>query len=358
MLNLPRVTGWGTDTIANTMLRKSAEERETEKERTRMIGNALLQQAKEGNLNDSGYSFLSQRFPELAGTAKQANETAQTENKLKMNNMILQKKELGLKMMHSDIDAALKFNDPKKYGEAGADLMRKALEKAKERAKLYGYNLNVSEYMDPVDIKNEIRKFDMTVINENLRGLSDPNITEETINGVERLVQQFASNNAKDPAVGFMKTTIDKARERITKKAEVAAAKQAEIEKEKRERQAKQEDKEYYMTSPDGKRKARFPARLVGQMEKAGWTVGEPVTDKETGTLTEASVVTQFDNFALDKGTPELKGQMYDEYLQLREKKMSREDAFNEVLRKHGLPEVPKVTPITPNQKDFSSLWR
>ena len=124
MLNLPRVTGWGTDTIASTMMKKSAENRDRETERTRMIGNALLQQAKEGNMNDSGFSFLNEKFPELAGTAKQANETAKGENAAKLQNMKLQKTELGWKLFNQKIDAANKFGDETIYGDAGRELQK------------------------------------------------------------------------------------------------------------------------------------------------------------------------------------------------------------------------------------------
>jgi len=80
---------------------------------------------------------------------------------------------------------------------------------------------------------------------------------------------------------------------------------------------------------------------------------------KTTGELTEGSVINQFDNFALDKGTPELKGQMYDEYLALIDKGMTREKAFNKVLLNHGGNKVPTPSPINTKLKlgSESSLW-
>ena len=80
----------------------------------------------------------------------------------------------------------------------------------------------------------------------------------------------------------------------------------------------------------------------------------------ETGTLTEGSVITQFDNHALDMGKPELKGQLYGRYLDLRKGGMSREDAFNETLMEQGItltaPGAPG--PVEKPVKDFSSLWK
>lgn len=334
MLNLPRVTGWGTDTIASTMMKLNADERETEKERTRMIGNALLQQAKEGNLNDSGFSFLNEKFPELAGTAKQANETAKTENAAKLQNMKLQKTELGWKLFNQKIDAANKFGDETIYGDSGRELQKAAMAEAKQFADMMGIPFNMSAAMDAQDIKKEQKKFNMLLLQENIKGIQQ-GATPEQIASVEGMLAVFASKNKGEPAIPIMEKMIATAKSRLEKEAE---------------RKATQEDAGY-------KPKTRKESMAdFEQKEQIKQKYAKPPT--ETGTLTEASVVTQFDNFALDKGTPELKGQMYNDYLQLRKKKMSREDAFNTVMQKYGLPAVPKPEPVKPNQKDFSSLWK
>jgi len=108
----------------------------------------------------------------------------------------------------------------------------------------------------------------------------------------------------------------------------------------------------------DEERKADIDLkRKIAEEERAR------INRKPAGELTEGSVINQFDNFALDKGTPELKGQMYDEYLALIDKGVSREKAFNTVLKKHGGVGGLKVPAIIPLDKKLkvgseSSLWR
>ena len=278
MLNLPRVTGWGTDTIAETLMRKGAENRDRETERTRMIGNALLQQAKEGNLNEPGYSFLNEKFPELAGTAKQANETAKGENAAKLQNMKLQKTELGWKLFNQKIDAANKFGDETIYGDAGRELQKTAMAEAKQFADMMGIPFNMSAAMEATDIKKEQKKFNMALLQKNITGIQQ-GASPEQIASVEGMLSVFASKNKGEPAIPIMEKMIATAKGRLEKEtaqkekqAEEGRKQQAEIAKEDRAATAPTPDiKEFQFARKEG---------YKGSFQK--WQ-SEKKADKETG---------------------------------------------------------------------------
>lgn len=321
MLNLPRVTGWGTDTIASTMMKKSADDRDKETERTRMIGNALLQQAKEGNLNDSGFSFLNEKFPELAKGAEQENIKVQSVNAAKLEKMKLEKIELGGKLFDQKIDAAAKFGDESVYGAGGREFQKAALEEARTYAKMMGKEFNVSAAMDAIDIKKAQKKFKFEVLQENIKGIQS-NATPERIAGVERSLGEFASKNKGDPSIPMMEKMIATAKSRLEKEAEIkekkaeeGRKKDAEIAKESRAETAPTDDiKEYNLA--------------VKQGETGTFTEWMRGNKKETGRLTVGAVSKSFFDYALQVGDNTLGHNMFKRFKELEKTGMAIEDAY------------------------------
>jgi len=289
MLNLPQ-PGLATGILRKAWGESIDDKNDKETARTRMIGNALLQQAKEGNMNDSGFSFLNENFPEMAGSIKQANEKAKSENVLRLEKMKLEKIELGGKLFNQKIEASIKFSDEAVYGEAGREFQKAALEEAKTYAKMMGKEFNVSAAMDAIDIKKAQKKFNFEVLQENIKGIQS-GATPERIAGVERNLSDFASKNKGDPAISMMEKQIATAKTRLaketerkenleTKKAEEARSKQAEIEKENRNRKIK-------MTNPKNGRTVEISATQQQAFEKAGWELGgQSKTPSEKGEVT------------------------------------------------------------------------
>ena len=348
MLNLPE-PGKATGILARAWGGQIDENRRREEEKTKMIGNALLQQAQSGTLDEKGFAALDAIDPALGSTARNMNRQASEQNTMKLANLKQEKLLTSLKMRSEDLNMLEKLE---KLGDT--ETAKMIIEKWNEFSKIAGTNAPISPLMDAVVRKEQIEKTTTAILNKSITQAEKEPTIDALIQAKKDLTASVKNMN-KDVAALYGKR-IDAAEDRLkkkteqeeklkTKKAEESRRKQAEIDKEDRAATAPTPDiKNYQFAKKQG---------YKGSFQE--WKTDNKT---ETGTLTEVSVVTQFDNFALDKGTPELKGQMYNEYLQLRKGKMPREDAYNRVMQKHGLPEVPKVTPIKLDQKDLSSLWR
>ena len=285
MLNLPQ-PGLATGILRKAWGESIDEKREAEREKTKMIGNALLQNAQKGNFTESGHAFLSANFgPEIAGTARTASDAAKKENEVQMNKMKLDMEQLGWASLNQKIKLFESFDDKSKYGESGAEFQKMLVPEIEKRAGALGININLSPALDAKTRKAEIQKAFLGKLTQEAKVISSGTPTPDQIAALESKLTQFAAEpgNKNEPAIPLIQKQIDTAKARL--KAEEDKA--AKIAEEDRKRQADREDKEYEMTSPDGKRTARFPTRLVGKMEAAGWKVGAASKDgSEKGEVT------------------------------------------------------------------------
>lgn len=176
MLNLPRVTGWGTDVMAGAAIRKSTEERANEEDRTRMVAQALLNQAQQGNFTEAGYGAL-ETFggKALADTYKQTAEQAKDDKRRQLEKMRFEKELIALKKTNEEVDLIDKFSE---MGDT--DSVKFLVDKANATYKALGLNVNLSPIMDAATRKTKTQEAVSAKLNEKI-GAAEKNPTEDTI---------------------------------------------------------------------------------------------------------------------------------------------------------------------------------
>ena len=210
MLNLPRVTGWGTDVMAGTMLRKGAEERANEEDRTRMVAQALLNQAQQGNFTEAGYGAL-ENFggKALADTYKQTAEQAKDDKRRQLEKMRFEKELIALKKTNEEVDLIGKFAD---IGDT--ESVKFLVSNANAKFKAMGLNVNLSPIMDAATIKIKVQEATMMKINEKIGNAEKDPTPEKIINARNTLAT--VGSNIKKELVPILEKRIAAAESRMT----------------------------------------------------------------------------------------------------------------------------------------------
>ena len=214
MLNLPRVTGWGTDVMAGTMLRKGAEERANEEDRTRMVAQALLNQAQQGNFTEAGYGAL-ENFggKALADTYKQTAEQAKDDKRRQLEKMRFEKELIALKKTNEEVDLIGKFAD---IGDT--ESVKFLVSNANAKFKAMGLNVNLSPIMDAATIKIKVQEATMMKINEKIGNAEKDPTPEKIINARNTLAT--VGSNIKKELVPILEKRIAAAESRMQKEEE------------------------------------------------------------------------------------------------------------------------------------------
>lgn len=261
MLNLPRVTGWGTDVMAGAAIRKSTEERANEEDRTRMVAQALLNQAQQGNFTEAGYGAL-ETFggKALADTYKQTAEQAKDDKRRQLEKMRFEKELIALKKTNEEVDLIDKFSE---MGDT--DSVKFLVDKANATYKALGLNVNLSPIMDAATRKTKTQEAVSAKLNEKI-GAAEKNPTEDTIIAARDFLTNLGKGVKKE-FIPIYEKRIAAAESRMQKERDRKQKIQDEIEKEKRTQTVD-------MTNPTTGRTVKVPVTQQSVMEKQGWEIG------------------------------------------------------------------------------------
>lgn len=216
MLNLPRVTGWGTSGIADMMINRSAESRQNETEKTKMIANALLQQAQQGNYTEAGFKAIEQQLgPEVASVYRTTAEQAKTKKDTELQNMKLEKTLLALKMSNEKLNTLTKLTD---MGDIGSENAKILTDEINSFYKLVGVESNIKPYMDASIRKKEQEKVNMKVLNDILKEV-ETNPSPDNISNARAALTTFSKDISKDVLPIYQKR-IDSVETKLQKKAD------------------------------------------------------------------------------------------------------------------------------------------
>ena len=275
ILNLPQ-PGLATGILAKSWGNTIDQKREDEKEKTKMIGQALLQQAQSGTLDEKGFAALDTIDPALGSTARNMNKQASEQNAMKLQEMKMNKTLIGYKSANEKLSLMDKFE---KVGDKESSKI--LADEINQYFKAVGIESNVSPLMEAAVRKAQVEKANIAELNMAM-GAADKNPTKLTIKHANDLL--MLSTKTIDPKlIPVIQKRIDVANSRLeketerkenleTKKAEEGRKQQAEIAKEDRAATAPTPDiKEFQFARKEG---------YKGSFQK--WQ-SEKKADKETG---------------------------------------------------------------------------
>jgi len=275
ILNLPQ-PGLATGILAKSWGNTIDQKREDEKEKTKMIGQALLQQAQSGTLDEKGFAALDTIDPALGSTARNMNKQASEQNAMKLQEMKMNKTLIGYKSANEKLSLMDKFE---KVGDKESSKI--LADEINQYFKAVGIESNVSPLMEAAVRKAQVEKANIAELNMAI-GAADKNPTKLTIKHANDLL--MLSTKTIDPKlIPVIQKRIDVANSRLeketerkenleTKKAEEGRKQQAEIAKEDRAATAPTPDiKEFQFARKEG---------YKGSFQK--WQ-SEKKADKETG---------------------------------------------------------------------------
>lgn len=279
-INLPKVTGWGTDVIRDALYQKSSDNKQKEQS----IVNALLQKAQGGGLDENAYGVIGKAMgPEVAEAARKTNTAAQQQNemdlqekKLQMQNLKLQQTASAVKMREQYLDTAKKL-----YDEGDRDAARAAVETANKYSQL----LNVAP-TSPVALEDStnLKKYTNTtsreIVKNNVYGLTLDS-GDDAILGVRAMINNYAGTYNKDTDKVVVKQWEERIKGLETQKKKIAEEernKQTKIEEEGRAQKAQiaseERNAKVKMTNPKNGRTVDIPANQQARFEKMGWELG------------------------------------------------------------------------------------
>jgi len=275
ILNLPQ-PGLATGILAKSWGNTIDQKRENEREKTKMIGRALLQQAQSGTLDEKGFAALDTIDPALGSTARNMNKQASEQNAMKLQEMKMNKTLIGYKSANEKLSLMDKFE---KVGDKESSKI--LADEINQYFKAVGIESNVSPLMEAAVRKAQVEKANIAELNMAM-GAADKNPTKLTIKHANDLL--MLSTKTIDPKlIPVIQKRIDVANSRLeketerkenleTKKAEEGRKQQAEIAKEDRAATAPTPDiKEFQFARKEG---------YKGSFQK--WQ-SEKKADKETG---------------------------------------------------------------------------
>ena len=355
MLNLPE-PGKATGILARAWGGQIDENRRREEEKTKMIGNALLQQAQSGTLDEKGFAALDLIDPALGSTARNMNKQASEQNTMKLANMRQEKLLTSLKMRSEDLNMLEKLE---KLGDT--ETAKMIIEKWNEFSKIAGTNAPISPLMDAVTRREQIEKTTTAILNKSITQVEKEPTIDALIQAKKDLIASTKHMN-KDIAALYGKR-IDAAEDRLKKKTEREESLKTKEAEEDREVQIQKDKESRAATAPTDDIKEYNFAKTQG--ETGTFTEWMKANKKESGTLTEGAVSKSFFDYAWQVGDNTLGQKMYKRYLELK-KGMPREEAYSktydEMSVKDNAPggdirpvpgQAPKAPPPPLSEKDI-----
>ena len=282
MLNLPRVTGWGSDTIARAIMERSEEKRKKEDEKTKTIANAILQRAQQGDFTEEGFRVIEQSLgPEIASVYKKTAERAKNENELRLENM-KREKTLGPLKMVNEYMKGLDTLD--KMGNIDKESAAAITQKINATYKALGLEVTINPLMDSKLRKQEYEKSIIKTINAEIKK-AETSPTPDNISKANDTIALFGDSIDKTlfpiykSRLDAITNKLQKQQEQTDKMATEKRAEKTKIEQERRTQKIK-------MTNPKTGRTVEVPASQQRAFEQAGWELGGKSELPKEGTET------------------------------------------------------------------------
>jgi len=280
MLNLPRVTGWGSDTIARAIMERSEEKRKKEDEKTKMIGNAILKEAQQGNFTEEGFRVIEQHFgPEVASVFKKTAERAKNENELRLENMKREKTLGPLKMVNEYIKG---LDTLDKMGNIDKESAAAITKKINDTYRALGLDITINPLMDSRLRKQEHEKSVIKTINAEIKKV-ETSPTPDNLSKAYDTITLF-SDSIDKTLLPIYKARLDAITNKLQKQQEQTDKMATEKRAEKTKIEGERRTQKIKMTNPKNGRTVEVPASQQRAFEQAGWELGGPAEkNRETG---------------------------------------------------------------------------